>query len=155
MQETETRPATLTPGEGEGGPVVSKPGEGGACLAEAGSESSAGEGGSGTRALVCHERADGRYRSRIQHVRRFDPAAPGGADAELHLTGEAVDAVAVAVDRDGHAGGGGPPRDLAVHVEVARRAVHFHGRARCGGGGKEAVEIEAVAARPCRRPVRG
>src|SRR5688572_27103246 len=104
-------------------------------------------GGLSTRALTRHECPDVLDRPRVQHVRWFDPAAAGRADAELHLAGETVDAVAIAVDRDGDAGGCRLARDLAVHVEVPGCAVHFHRRSRFGRGGEQPLVVEAVPVR--------
>src|SRR5438874_13257270 len=82
-----------------------------------------------TRALAGDERANLVRAARVEDMARLDPAAPRGPHAETHLSREPLGAMAIAVDRDQHAGGRRAPRDGAVHVEMARCAVDFHGSA--------------------------
>ena len=65
---------------------------------------------------------------------RLHAAAPGRADAHAHLAAEAFGEVAVAVHADGGAGGDGPPGEVTVEIQVARRAVDFDRRPGIRGG---------------------
>src|SRR5437016_3367144 len=73
---------------------------------------------------------------------RLDPAAPRGADPEPHLPRQQLRPLAVAVDRDRHARRSGSTRKTAIHVEMARRPVDFHRRARRRRRLEQRVEID-------------
>src|SRR5688572_8128718 len=91
------------------------------------------------------EGADVGQGARIEDVAGFDPPAAGGPDTEPHLAIEKHRLVAVAVDRDRHAGSDGRARARAVHVEMARGAVDLEGGAGLGRSGVDRLEIEVVS----------
>src|ERR1041385_8232273 len=103
---------------------------------------------SDTGTFTCHERAHVFDTAGVQHVARLDPAAACGADAEAHLPREPFGAVTVAVDRDRHAGGGGAPRDRAVHVEMTGRAIDLQRRAGGRSSFEHRLEIDVESGRP-------
>ena len=84
---------------------------------------------------------------------RFDPAAAGGANPDPHLAVEERGAMAVAVDRQRHAGRDRGARVLPVEVDVRGRAVHFEGRSGLGGRRVDGIEIQRISRRAVRRAV--
>jgi hypothetical protein len=78
-------------------------------------------------------------------VARLDPAAPGGHDAEAHLTLEHVGAVAIAVDGNLHARRDRAARERPVEIEMGRRSVDLEDCVRRGRDLEQPVVIEVVA----------
>src|SRR4051812_13059129 len=99
----------------------------------------------GARTLCRDERPYLLDAAGIEDVVRLDPAAPRRADAETHLSSQSIGPVTVAVDRDRHPRLGGPARQRTVHVEMSRRSIDLHGRARLDCRVEECVEVDVVA----------
>ena len=90
----------------------------------------------------------------IEYVARLEPSAPGSPYPEVHLAGERLHAVAVAVDDHGDACGNGAACKDTVHVEMAGSAIDLHRGSSLCRCRKQPIEVDRVAIRSRRRAVR-
>ncbi len=102
---------------------------------------------SGLLAVAAQRGLELLWRERIEHLRRFDPAAPGRGDAEAH-DGEVFGGVRVRVYQQLHAQRLGTTRVGVFQVEAVGEGINLHGDAELGRGAEEGLHVDRVSLAP-------